>query len=106
MILVIQFMSVIYFNHGIDCHHNNRIWPNENDSDPFQFSENDEERWELQNSSSDERSTESMNDISDDTSIRKIPFSKDVSVNNGGYSFQIELMDVLQRHKTDLKNAQ
>ena len=76
---------------------------NENDNDPFQFNDNEEERWELQNNSSDERSTESMNEISDDTGIRKIPFSKDVSVNNGGYSFQIELMDILQRHKTDLK---
>jgi hypothetical protein len=76
---------------------------NKNDNDPFQFNNNKEERWELQTSSPNERSTESTNDNSDDTSMRKIPFSKDASVNSGGYSFQIELVDILQRHKTDLK---
>ena len=75
----------------------------ENDNIPFQFNDNNEERWELQNSRSDERSDETANDSSVNNSTRKIPFSKDVSITNGGYSFQIELMDILQRHKTDLK---
>ena len=75
----------------------------ENDNDPFQFNNNNEERWELQNQSSDERSHENTNDIPGIDSTRKIPFCNDISINNGGYSFQIELMDILQRHKTDLK---
>ena len=60
----------------------------ENDNDPFQFNGNDEERWELQNSSSDERSDETTSNISGINSTRKVPFSKDVSINNGGYSLQ------------------
>ena len=33
----------------------------------------------------------------------KVAYSKNVKIKSGGYLFQIELMDILQRHKTDLK---
>jgi len=75
----------------------------ENIHEPNVFNDNNEERWELQHSSSEDRSDQIMNQDSEITDNIKTPFSKNVKIQNGGYLFQIELMDILQRHKTDLK---
>jgi hypothetical protein len=79
-------------------------------SDAFEFTNVNNERWELNDSSpfSEGKFEESSNQNtlpSDDevnTRKRKFPFTKDVSI-PGNMAFQIELMDILQKHKTDMK---
>ena len=74
-----------------------------NDLEPFQFENCDNNRWELNNDLVPDEVNPLVLDSNDKTPI-KIPFAKEVPISNKAFSFQIDLMDLLQRHKTDLNN--
>ena len=46
---------------------------------------------------------ESEPEFVDTTTRHKIPFKRNIKLPTDRYSFQIELMDILQKHKADLQ---
>ena len=71
--------------------------------EPFIFENNNEERWELNNNPPPIILPIIDLNAPNQNTPHKSPFQKNVPLTNGSFSFQIDLMDLLQRHKADLK---